>query len=313
LETQHQPVLLRETIDALAVGPNDDVLDATFGGGGHAESILEHSSPNGRLLGLDRDPKALEYARERLARFTDRVTLVSAPFTELGAIARDRAFIPRAILLDLGISMDQVRDFARGFSFAHSGPLDMRYDPSQALTAALVLSRWKEESLALLFKRFDEPLARPIAHAIALAKRSIETTTDLADLVATVYAERFRTRSRRHPATRVFLALRAAVNDELGQIERALPDALDLLPPEGRLAVISFHSAEDRLVKNVFRTWALGCTAPVHEPGCSAAHEPRVRLLSRKPITPSRAEVTTSPASRSARLRVVVKLESVTH
>lgn len=310
MEIQHQPVLLRETLDALAAGQNEDVLDATVGSGGHAEAILERTAPGGRLLAVDRDPSALARAHSRLVRFGDRVTLMQAPFRELFALARARDFRPVAALFDLGISMDQLKDPRRGFSFDQPGPLDMRLDPGQVLTAALILRRWKEDSLALLFERFDEPLARSIAHAVVMAraKRSIESTTDLADLVARTYAERFRSRSRRHPATRVFLALRAAVNDELGQLEAALPSALDILPPGGRLAVLSFHSAEDRLVKNVFRAWALGCTAAIHEPGCTAAHIPRVRLLSRKPTTPSRAEVTTSPASRSARLRVVVKL-----
>lgn len=292
------------------MGENDDVLDATVGGGGHAEAILDTTAPNGRLLALDRDPAALERAASRLARFGDRVELVRAPLAELGRIAKERNFRPRAVLFDLGVSMDQLKDPSRGFSFDRPAPLDMRYDPGQPLTAALILARWKEQNLASLFERFDEPLARPIAHAIAMAraKRSIETTTDLADRVAAIYAEHFRSRSRRHPATRVFLALRAAVNDELGQVAAALPQALDRVPAGGRLAVLSFHSAEDRLVKNVFRTWAIGCTAAVHEPGCAAEHIPRVRLLSRKPTTPSRAEVTTSPASRSARLRVVEKL-----
>lgn len=310
METQHQPVLLHETLEALAVGPNDDVLDATLGGGGHAGAILERTAPQGRLLGIDRDPMAIQRARTILRRYEDRIELVQAPFVDLGAVARSSAFTPKAVLLDLGVSMDQIRDAARGFSFAAYGPLDMRFDGGQPLTAALILARWKEANLASLFERFDEPLARAIAHTIAMerAKRSIETTTDLAELVSGVAARRYRSRSRHHPATRVFLALRTAVNDELGQLERGLPAALELLPAGGRLTVISFHSVEDRLVKNLFRTWALGCTAPVHEPGCSSEHHPRVRLLTRTPTTPSRAEVTNSPASRSARLRVVVKL-----
>lgn len=310
METKHQPVLLRETLDALALGPNEDVLDATVGGGGHARAMLDATAPNGRLLGLDRDPDALTRAAATLRSYGPRAVLVRANLKDLGAVARAHGFRPSAVLLDLGVSMDQLRDPARGFAFDIPGPLDMRMDPDAPLTAAAIVNRWKESSLAALFQDFDEPLARAVAEAIvhARTKRSLETTTDLADLVAAVSARRFHTRSRKHPATRVFLALRSAVNDERGELEAALPQALELLPPGGRLAVLTFHSLEDRLVKHTFRTWAIGCTARTHEPGCTAEHRPRVRIPSRHPSTVSRAEVTTSPASRSARLRWAVKL-----
>ncbi len=313
LETKHQPVLLRETLEALSVGPNDDVLDATVGGGGHARSILEATAPNGRLLGLDRDPDAIQRAGSTLRPYGSRAVLVRANLKDLGSVARTHAFAPMAVLLDLGVSMDQLRDVRRGFTFEAEAPLDMRMDPDQPLTAGLIVSRWKPETLTALFQDFDEPLARPVAEAIAheRTKRSLATTTELADLVSAVSRRHFRSRSRRHPATRVFLALRSAVNDERGELEAGLPQALDLLPPGGRLAVITFHSAEDRLVKNIFRTWAIGCTAKTHEPGCDAPHHPRVRIPQRHPSTASRAEVTTSPASRSARLRWAVKLPSV--
>lgn len=293
----------------MAVQPNDDVLDATIGAGGHAAAILEATAPRGRLLGLDLDPAALERARQRLTSFGERAVLVRAPFADLTRVAGEHAFKPSAILLDLGVSMDQLQDTARGFSFAAQGPLDMRMDPSQPLTAAVLLDTWKTESLVQLLQTVDEPLARPIANAIAKARatRSIQSTTDLADLVAAVSRRYRRSWSRVHPATRTFLALRMAVNDELGQVRAALPAALDLLSSGGRLAVLTFHSGEDRVVKMIFRAWALGCTAPEHVPGCTAEHRPRVRIPLRHPTTASRAEVTTSPASRSARLRSVVK------
>ncbi len=304
--SQHVPVLLEAVLAYLAPHPGGRYIDATIGGGGHAEAILTASAPDGRLLGIDVDPDALGRSHRRLHRFGHRVVLVHGNFDQLARIARRHGFVPAdGILMDLGVSADQLADPARGFSFLLSGPLDMRMDPSQPRTAADLVNTLSEAELAHLIRTYgEEKYARRIARAIVEA-RPITTTTQLADLIAQVVPRR--PGQRLHPATRTFQALRIAVNDELGVLERALPQALDILRPGGRLVVISFHSLEDRIVKRFFQREAQDCICPPRQPVCVCGHRAQVRILTRKPITPSPEEVAANPRSRSARLRAVEK------
>ncbi len=304
----HVPVLLKEVLHFLQPRSGGRYIDATVGGGGHAEAILEASAPDGRLLGLDADPDALRRSQRRLQRFERRVVLVHANFDSLQSIAEREGFVPAdGVLMDLGVSADQLEDADRGFSFLRPGPLDMRMDPSLPHTAADLVNILDEEDLARLIRAYgEEPRAHRIARAIVRA-RPIYTTTELADLIARVVPRR--PGQRLHPATRVFQALRIAVNDELGALERALPQAVAVLRPGGRLAVITFHSLEDRIVKHFFRREARDCICPPRQPVCTCGHKAQVRILTSKPVVPGQEEIRANPRSRSAKLRVVEKLE----
>ncbi len=303
----HVPVLYHEVITWLDPKPGELVIDATVGAGGHAAGLLERIAPGGRLLGLDRDPAALESAAERLARFGRRVTLVHASFEDVDQVAPGVGFgAVSGILLDLGMSSMQLADPERGFAFTLDGPLDMRFDPTSGgpTAADLVNTLPFDELVYLIWRNGQEPQSRRIARAIIEA-RPITTTRQLADVVATAVGRR---RSRIHPATRTFQALRIAVNDELGALERALPKLLSLLVPGGRIAVISFHSLEDRIVKEFFRRESRDCICPPHQPVCTCGHRATLDVLTRKPIRPSPDEVAVNPRSRSARLRVATRL-----
>jgi 16S rRNA (cytosine1402-N4)-methyltransferase len=308
----HRPVLLRETLDLLACRPGGLWVDGTLGGGGHAEAILRATAPSGRLLGCDRDPEALEAARRRLAPFGERADLRHADFRELPTIldlAEDGA--PDGILLDLGISSLQLDDPRRGFSFLHDGPLDMRIDRTQATTAAGLLNGLPPREIAAILSRYgEEPAARRIAAAIARERERapITTTARLAEIVAR--AAKHRPRGRIHPATRVFQALRIAVNDELEGLDRLLEELALRLRPGGRLAVIAFHSLEDRVVKRTLRSLARRCVCPRDLPRCACGRPDLVALLTRRPLRPAAAEVRDNPRSRSARLRGARRLEA---
>ena len=307
----HIPVLRDAVLQALRVAdcPAGYFVDGTVGAGGHAAAILT-AAPQAHLLGLDRDPAALSLAGARLAAFGERVVLRHASYEQIGALVP--AWLPTSgagvdgILLDLGMSSMQVDDAARGFAFLHDGPLDMRFDPTSGdLTAAEIVNTWDVEALAdVLFRYGEERHARHIARAI-VAARPLSSTRQLAEVVARAYRG---PREKIHPATRTFQALRIAVNDELSALERTLPVAIDLLRPGGRLAVISFQSLEDRIVKQTFKTEATDCLCPPRQPVCTCGHVARVRLITRKPIRPDDAEVAANPRSRSARLRVVERL-----
>ncbi len=305
-EHTHIPVLFQEILTALAPQPGGCFIDATVGGGGHAAGLLEASAPAGRLLGLDRDPAALAAAAERLSTYGERVRLVLASFAGLATVARAEGFVPAAgVLLDLGLSSLQLADPARGFSFQADGPLDMRFDPAQKLTAADLVNDLPLDDLAdLLYQYGEERESHRVARAIVRA-RPIRTTRALAEVVAAALGGG---RSRIHPATRTFQALRIAVNDELAQIEAALPQAVEVLAPGGRLAVITFHSLEDRLVKNFMRRESRDCICPPGLPACTCGHRASLRLLTRKPVTPSAREVQANPRSRSAKLRIAEKV-----
>jgi 16S rRNA (cytosine1402-N4)-methyltransferase len=320
-ETTHRPVLLAESLRALGCRPGGRWVDGTVGGGGHAEAILRATAPDGRLLACDRDHDAIERARRRLAPFGERVVLQHADFRALPAILDRTGFAPAdGILLDLGLSAHQVGDPTRGFSFREDGPLDMRMDRTRGTTAADLVNTLSEPQLASILRRLgEEPAATRIARALVRERRRrrIETTGRLAAIIAdAVGAAARRPRAagapRLHPATRSFQALRIAVNDELGALEAALEGSVHRLAPGGRMAVIAFHSLEDRIVKRVFRGLEARCLCPPGLPVCGCGRPGIVRAVGRRAIRPAAAESLDNPRSRSARLRVVERLGPAT-
>ena len=292
----HEPVLLDEVVAALSPQSGGRYIDGTVGSGGHSRRLLELSSPDGQLLGIDLDVQALGLAREVLGQYGARVHLVHGSFADLGDIASHQGFYPAdGVLLDLGLSTMQLSDPERGFAIQLDGPLDMRFDLSADTTAADLVNTLPEAELADIIYRYgEERKARRIARAIVQA-RPLDTTRELADLVARVVGRR----GRIHPATRLFQSLRIEVNDEITVLAQGLEEAVDVLAPGGRLAVIAFHSLEDRVVKNYFRQQARGD---------DSGGRPTLRLVTRKPIRPSQAERERNPRSRSAKLRVAEKL-----
>jgi 16S rRNA (cytosine1402-N4)-methyltransferase len=303
-DAPHLPVLLEEVIAGLQVAPGGFYVDGTIGAGGHAIGILEASAPDGHLLGLDVDPEALQISRRRLTRFGGRVTLVHASYVSIEAQVDGLALgSADGVLLDLGLSSMQLDQSERGFSFQETGPLDMRFDPAAARTAADLVNTLSEQELAdLIYQYGEETASRAIARAIVSA-RPIRTTTELADIISQVVRRR-----KIHPATRTFQALRIAVNDELRQLREGLTAALSVLGPGGRLAVISFHSLEDRIVKQFLAREAKDCICPPEALICTCAHRATVEVITRKPIQASSHEVARNPRSRSARLRIAAKL-----
>jgi 16S rRNA (cytosine1402-N4)-methyltransferase len=302
----HVSVLYKEVIEGLQPKSGGRYIDGTVGAGGHASGILESSSPKGELLGFDRDPAALNVARERLKEFGDRAHLQQASYVEMENVAREMRWGEvNGILLDLGLSSLQLEDAARGFAFKHEGPLDMRFDPATPITAADLVNGGDPDELAnILFKFGEEHAARRIVKAI-LKARPINTTRQLAAVVAAAVGGR---RGETHPATRTFQALRIAVNGELDSVEKVLPMAVRLLAVGGSLAVISFHSLEDRLVKNFFHREARDCICPPEQLVCVCGHKASIKEIARKPITPSDGELRSNPRSRSAKLRIVEKI-----
>jgi 16S rRNA (cytosine1402-N4)-methyltransferase len=304
----HQPVLLRETVEQLVVRPGGVYLDATVGEGGHAGAVLRASAPNGVVLGIDWDPRSLAYTRQRLAEHGERFIGIQGNYADMVELSRSVGIDQvNGILLDLGFSSRQVEGEGYGFSFQKDEPLDMRYDPvGQFLTAAQIVNNYSEEQLARVFFEYgEEPRARVIARHI-VQRRPINTTRELADLVSRIVRPR---RSQRiHPATRVFQALRIAVNNELSNVQAGLEAAIQLLVTGGRLVVISYHSLEDRLVKNRLAREAATCVCPPELPVCVCQHQATVRLVQRRIIRPGTAEVAQNPRSRSARMRVAERL-----
>lgn len=302
----HLPVLLEEALTALAVRPGGNYIDCTLGVGGHAQVILERCTPGGRLLGIEKDPQAIAIARERLAPYGDAALLVHDGYERLGEIVSQHSFHPvQGILFDLGLSSLQLEEESRGFSFQKEGPLDMRFDPQEGITAADILNTLPEHDLAYLLRLYgEEAESRRIAHAI-VASRPLATTRQLANIIERAT---HRLQSRIHPATRTFQALRIAVNRELEALESALIQAVDLLEKGGHLVVISFHSLEDRIVKNLVRQEAQGCICPPGLPTCVCGRKARLRIVNRKVITPSLREVEANPRSRSAKMRVAEHL-----
>jgi 16S rRNA (cytosine1402-N4)-methyltransferase len=309
----HLPVLVSEVIETLAPTPGSLHIDATLGGGGHTERILEAASPDGRVLGLDADPAAIARVEARLrARFGDRLVLRQANFRELADVAPAAGFsVVDGCLFDLGLSSDQLADRGRGFGFRAGGPLDMRFDTSRGVPAAELLASLGAAELTALFRRYgEEPRAPRIARAIvdARAVAPVATAEELAALVERVAPPNPRVRRRTHPATRVFQALRIAVNEELDALSAGLTAALDLLRPGGRLVVLSYHSLEDRIVKRFLQAERRGCVCPPEVPVCVCGRNPRLRLVTRPSITPTEAEIAANPRARSARLRAAERL-----
>ena len=310
MEFQHKSVLLQECIDALNIRPDGIYLDGTLGGAGHSSQIARRLTEGGRLIGVDRDRTALAAAKERLAPYADRVTLVHSNFAEIDAIL-DSLGIPAVdgMLFDLGVSSPQLDDASRGFSYMADAPLDMRMDKDDALTAGAVVNTWPQGELRrILYDYGEERYAPQIAAAICRAreKAPVETTLELVDIIRSAMPAQA-LREKQHPAKRSFQAIRIAVNDELGAVSRMMQAAVGRLNPGGRLAVITFHSLEDRIVKSEMQQAARGCTCPPEFPVCVCGKKPLVKLVTRKPIVSGPAELEENPRARSAKLRVAEK------
>lgn len=301
----HQPVLYQEVLDALKPESGRAYLDGTLGAGGHAEGILKASSPEGRLLGLDVDPQAILIARQRLINFSDRAIIHQASYREAAAILQEIGWQKvHGVLLDLGVSSMQIDRSGRGFSFMEEGPLDMRFNQESGKSASDIVNSLDEDQLAdILWKFGEERYSRRIARAIVRA-RPIHTTRVLAQIIEEAVP---RYESHIHPATRTFQALRIATNKELETVSSSLPDLVECLHPGGVIAVISFHSLEDRIIKQFFKKESQDCICPPEQPVCTCDHVASVDIITKKPIRASEEEINNNPRSRSARLRVARK------
>ena len=310
MEFSHKSVLLWECIDALNIRPNGIYLDGTLGGAGHSLEICRRLT-TGRLIGVDRDMVALEAAKKRLSRHARKVTLVHDNFENI-ALILDSLNLDKidGMLFDLGVSSPQLDDGARGFSYMADAPLDMRMDQGSSLTAYEIVNNYpKDELRRILYEYGEERYAPQIAAAIERVRsdRPIETTLELVDIIKSAMPERA-LREKQHPAKRSFQAIRIAVNDELSAVSRMMRASIDHLNPGGRLAVITFHSLEDRIVKNAMADAAKGCTCPPNFPVCVCGRTPKIQVLTKKPIIATMEEVRENPRARSAKLRVAVKL-----
>lgn len=306
--SSHTPVLLQEVLTYLKPHPDGLYVDATAGGGGHSRAVLEASAPSGRVLSLDADPIAVSRIRSHLGEFGLRSQSVHANFRNLAEEAGRSGFYPAdGVLLDLGLSSDQLHSPDRGFSLLSDGPLDMRFDPSAPVTAADLVNDLDEVELADLIYRYgEERHSRRIARAV-IRSRPLYTTGQLAAVIAATVGRR----ERIHPATRTFQALRIAVNDELGALEAVLPQAVAVLRPAGRLLVISFHSLEDRIVKQFMQRESRDCICPPEVLTCVCGHRASLKVITRKPVRPGAGEVAANPRSRSAKLRVAERVPPV--
>ncbi len=308
-EADHVPVLAEEVQECLAVRPGETVVDATFGAGGHAAILAADLRGKGKLIAIDRDPTARTYFERLANRTTVNARLLRGDFGVVLPQLADNGVRADAILLDLGVSSMQLDRPERGFSYAADAPLDMRMDSTQDVSARDIVNTWSDGELEKIFRRYgEERYARQIARALVRRRRQqpFERTGELVDAIKAAIPAPARFGDG-HPAKRVFQALRIAVNDELESLQNALPAALEMLRPEGRLAVISFHSLEDRIVKRFLRDRERGCTCPPDFPVCICGHEPELRALQRRPIRPGQAEIAANPRSASARLRAAVK------
>ena len=320
----HIPVLVKEVVEGLKVRPYGRFIDCTVGNGGHAAAILDRCLPGGTLLGIDADPEAIKIARERLLPYGKAVYLINDNFVNLNSLyhrynresttwpdAESTRSIPaielrvNGILFDLGLSSLQLEDGDRGFSFQQEGPLDMRFSPEQKLTAADIVNSYPEHRIAQIIWMYgEETHSRRIANQI-MQSRPLTTTTQLAEVVARAVGSG---RGRIHPATRTFQALRIAVNEELSNLESALKQSIGLLEMDGRLAVISYHSLEDRIVKQFMHRETTDCICPPETPRCICGHKARMGLINKKVITPTESEIEANPRSRSAKLRIAERV-----
>ena len=313
MEFTHKSVLLDECIEALNIRPDGVYVDGTLGRAGHSREIVQKLT-TGRLICIDRDMAAIDAAKERLAPWMERVTLVHGNFADLGEVLREKEITGvDGMLFDLGVSSPQLDDASRGFSYMQDAPLDMRMDKTAALTAYEVVNAWSYEELRrILFEYGEERYAPAIAKAIVRARetRPVETTLELVDLIKSAMPPAA-LREKQHPAKRSFQAIRIAVNGELDALPPMLKSATEALNPGGRLAVITFHSLEDRIVKRAMQDMARGCTCPPEFPVCICGKKPKLKLLTRKPIVSGEAELEENPRARSAKLRVAEKCETL--
>jgi 16S rRNA (cytosine1402-N4)-methyltransferase len=314
MNTFHQPVLLKETIEGLNLQSNDNVIDCTVGGGGHALEILKKISPHGKLLAIDLDPLAIQAARTNLKNYLSRITFIEDNFKNINKIKKD-VFNPvkiHAILCDLGLSSAQLQDRSRGFSFRHQESFDLRFGPgSGSLTAEQIINTYKEQDLKRIFQDYsEEKLASKIAQRIIAVRHEhkIKMPAELAAIIVDIYKRKFKTKSKIHPATKVFQALRMEVNQELVNLQKFLPPALSLLEKAGRLAVISFHGLEERIIKKFIRRELGECICPPKAPVCLCHHQATLKMITKKPVKPSEQEVQNNPRSRSAKLWLVQKI-----
>ena len=310
-EFHHVSVLLDECIEGLDIKPEGIYVDGTLGGAGHSSHIVQHLT-TGRLIGIDRDPVALKAAGARLEPWKDRVTLVHSNFCEIASMLDDLGIeAVDGILLDLGVSSPQLDDGARGFSYMADAPLDMRMNNEDPLTAYTVVNTWPYEELKrILYDYGEERYAPQIAANICRRREQtpIQTTLELVDVIRSAMPPAA-LREKQHPAKRSFQAIRIAVNDELGSVEKVMRDAIPRLAPGGRLAVITFHSLEDRIVKTAMANASKGCTCPPNFPVCVCGKKPQVKLVSRKPIVSGEEELERNPRARSAKLRICEKID----
>jgi len=302
----HKPVLLNEVIEALSPQPGKRYVDCTLGTGGHAAAILRKIQPGGQLLGIDADPKAIEIAKDRLVDYIEDTILVNGNFACLETICRENRFLPvQGILFDLGLSSTQLDSSERGFSFQQYGPLDMRFNPTQEFTAAYIVNTFPEDRLSEIIKTYgEERYSKRIARQI-IKSRPISDTLQLVDVIEKATGGY---RGKIHPATRTFMALRIYVNHELENLSTALEQTLNCLDRGGRLVVISYHSLEDRIVKQFMMMESKGCICPSTIPVCQCGHEASLKIMTRKVITPSLVETKSNSRSRSAKLRVAERL-----
>jgi 16S rRNA (cytosine1402-N4)-methyltransferase len=301
LKTSHIPVLSREVIETLGVLPGGRYIDCTLGSGGHSQAILEHSYPGGQLLGIDADPDAIRRSEERLKVFGKSVLLVNDNFGNLRDICIKLDFFPvHGILFDLGLASPQLEEDGRGFSFQHDAPLDMRFNPNQRTTAADIVNKYSETELARIIKTYGEEIhSRQIAKFI-VQRRPVLTTGQLADIIEQAAGGRH---GKIHPATRTFQALRIVVNQEMENLERSLNQAVSLLGFGGKIIVISYHSLEDRIVKQFFQKESKDCICPPQAMKCTCGHKASLKIITRRIITPTFAETEMNPRSRSAKMR----------
>lgn len=310
----HQSVLLDEVIHYLKPQPGQKFIDCTLGGGGHTLGILKRTLPGGKVLGIDLDNEAIKATDQKAKelKLKNNLVLVQDNFRNIGRVAKENGFGKvDGILLDLGLSSAQLHNHDRGFSFLSEGGLDMRFGHQTKITASEILNTYPEKRLYEIFKNFgEERLSKPISQKIIEIRRQtpFASSQQLVDLVAAIYKKYYRHDSKVNPATKVFQALRIAVNEELENLEEVLPQAIKLLAKGGRLAVISYHSLEDRTVKNFFQQESKGCICPPKMPVCQCKHKKTLQIITKKPITPTEEEITLNHRSRSAKLRIAEKI-----
>jgi len=312
LDFYHLPVMLPEVLKVLSPHSGGLYIDGTMGGAGHSRAILESSAPNGRLIALDRDDDAISAGSAILAPFGSRAQVIKANFADMAKAVKEVAQIDEGadgILLDIGVSSFQLDESTRGFSYMQDAPLDMRMDQNQKLSAYEIINKYSEEKLAEIFYSYgEENWSKRIAKFIVETRKTspIKTTGELVDTIKKAIPAGAREKDQ-HPAKRTFQALRIAVNDELGALKKGIDSAFSLLKPGGRLAIITFHSLEDRIVKEEFRLLSTKCICPPHMPICVCKHEAEGKLLSKKPILPQQEEIDINPRARSAKLRAIEK------